>query len=52
MADADYGYVGSGVGKISLYRGQKVVERNLNQEVAVDRLIQIIKEDGKWFEKD
>jgi len=52
MADADYGYVGSGVGKISLYRGQKVVERNLNQEYAVDKLIQIIKDDGKWIEKE
>ncbi|MBU0475366.1 MAG: (E)-4-hydroxy-3-methylbut-2-enyl-diphosphate synthase [Bacteroidetes bacterium] len=51
MADADYGYVGSGVGKITLYRGQKVVERNLNQEVAVDRLIQIIKDDDNWVEK-
>jgi (E)-4-hydroxy-3-methylbut-2-enyl-diphosphate synthase len=50
MADADYGYVGSGVGKISLYRGQKVVERNLDQEHAVDKLIQIIKDDGKWVE--
>jgi (E)-4-hydroxy-3-methylbut-2-enyl-diphosphate synthase len=50
MADADYGYVGSGVGKISLYRGQKVVERNLDQENAVDKLIQIIKDDGNWVE--
>ncbi len=50
MADADYGYVGSGVGKISLYRGQKVVERNLDQEHAVDKLIQIIKDDGKWVD--
>lgn len=50
MADADYGYVGSGVGKISLYRGQKVVERNLDQEHAVDKLIQIIKDDGNWVE--
>ena len=52
MADADYGYVGSGVGKISLYRGQKVVERNLNQSDAVDKLILIIKDDGKWIEKE
>ena len=50
MADADYGYVGSGIGKISLYRGQKVVEKNLNQEDAVEKLIQIIKDDGKWIE--
>jgi (E)-4-hydroxy-3-methylbut-2-enyl-diphosphate synthase len=52
MADADYGYVGSGVGKISLYRGQSVVERNLNQEDAVDKLVQIIKDDGNWVEQE
>lgn len=52
MADADYGYVGSGVGKITLYRGQKVVQRNMNQEDAVDKLIQIIKDDGNWVEKE
>ncbi len=50
MADADYGYVGSGVSKISLYRGQEVVQRNLNQEVAVEKLIQLIKDDGNWVE--
>ncbi len=51
MADADYGYVGSGVSKISLYRGQEVVQRNLDQEVAVEKLIQLIKDDGNWVEK-
>jgi len=51
MADADYGYVGSGVSKISLYRGQEVVQRNLDQEVAVEKLIQLIKADGNWVEK-
>ncbi len=51
MADADYGYVGSGVSKISLYRGQEVVQRNLDQEDAVDKLIQLIKDDGNWVEK-
>lgn len=51
MADADYGYVGSGISKISLYRGQEVVQRNLNQEDAVDRLIQLIKDDGNWVEE-
>lgn len=51
MADADYGYVGSGSNKISLYRGQEVVQRNLNQEDAVEKLIQLIKNDGNWVEK-
>ena len=51
MADADYGYVGSGVGKITLYRGKEVVEKNLDENSAVDRLIQIIKDDGNWVEK-
>jgi (E)-4-hydroxy-3-methylbut-2-enyl-diphosphate synthase len=52
MADADYGYVGSGEGKISLYRGQEVVQRNLGEEEAVDKLIQLIKDDGNWVEKN
>jgi (E)-4-hydroxy-3-methylbut-2-enyl-diphosphate synthase len=51
MADADYGYVGSGVSKISLYRGQEVVQRNLDQEDAVEKLIQLIKDDGNWVER-
>ncbi|VAX15783.1 (E)-4-hydroxy-3-methylbut-2-enyl-diphosphate synthase (flavodoxin), partial [hydrothermal vent metagenome] len=51
MADADYGYVGSGVGKITLYRGREVVEKNMDENSAVDRLIQIIKDDGKWVER-
>jgi len=52
MADADYGYVGSGVGKITLYRGKEVVKRGVNSEIAVDELIGIIREDGKWVEKE
>ncbi|MEM7658346.1 MAG: (E)-4-hydroxy-3-methylbut-2-enyl-diphosphate synthase, partial [Bacteroidota bacterium] len=52
MADADYGYVGVGVGKISLYRGQEVVERGIKTEFAVDRLIDLIREDGKWVEPE
>lgn len=48
MADADYGYVGSGKGKITLYRGQEVVKRGVPEAEAVDRLVEIIKEDGKW----
>ncbi len=50
MADADYGYVGSGVGKITLYREKNVVKRNIPSEDAVNALIQLIKEDGKWIE--
>jgi (E)-4-hydroxy-3-methylbut-2-enyl-diphosphate synthase len=50
MADADYGYVGSGKGKITLYRGQDVVKRNVPSERAVDELIEIIREDGIWQE--
>ena len=50
MADADYGYVGSGVGKITLYRGQEVVERAIPSEKAVDALIELIREDGNWVE--
>ena len=50
MADADYGYVGSGPGKITLYRGKEVVKRNINSEKALDELIGLIKEDEKWIE--
>lgn len=51
MADADYGYVGSGVDKITLYREKNVVRRNIPTEMAVDELISLIKEDGKWIDK-
>lgn len=50
MADADYGYVGSGKGKITLYRGQDVVKRSVPSDRAVDELIQLIKEDDRWIE--
>lgn len=50
MADADYGYVGSGKGKITLYRGQNVVKRSVPSDSAVDELIELIKEDGIWTE--
>ena len=43
MADADYGYVGAGVNKVSLYRGQVCVEKNIPQEVAVEHLLALIK---------
>jgi (E)-4-hydroxy-3-methylbut-2-enyl-diphosphate synthase len=50
MADADYGYVGVGKGKIALYRGQNVVKKSVPSEKAVDELIELIREDGKWVE--
>ncbi len=52
MADADYGYVGSGVGRITLYRGKEVVKRNVPSSKAVDELIGLIKEDGIWFQPE
>jgi (E)-4-hydroxy-3-methylbut-2-enyl-diphosphate synthase len=51
MADADYGYVGVGVGKISLYKGKEVVKKNVPSENAVNELIELIKENGDWVEK-
>ena len=48
MADADYGYVGAGPGRITLYKGRTVVERNIPQEEALDRLVELIKKNGDW----
>ena len=48
MADADYGYVGAGVGKVSLYKGKQCIERNIPAEQAVDRLVKLIKDSGDW----
>jgi (E)-4-hydroxy-3-methylbut-2-enyl-diphosphate synthase len=50
MADADYGYVGSGVGKITLYKGKEVVTKSIQAEGAVDALINLIKQHGDWVE--
>ena len=50
MADADFGYVGSGPGKIDLYRGKAVVRRNLPEAIARTELIVLIKESGRWRE--
>ena len=50
MADADYGYVGSGVGKITLYKGKEVVKRNIASENAVNELIELITDHGDWVE--
>jgi (E)-4-hydroxy-3-methylbut-2-enyl-diphosphate synthase len=52
MADADYGYVGSGPGRITLYRGKEVVKKNVPTAKAVDELIGIIREDGNWIEQE
>ena len=50
MADADFGYVGSGPGKITLYKGKEVVKRNVDSAVAVDELINLLKENEAWVE--
>jgi 1-hydroxy-2-methyl-2-(E)-butenyl 4-diphosphate synthase len=52
MADADFGYVGSGPGKITLYRGKEVIKRNVPSEIAVEELINLLKENGAWVEKE
>ena len=52
MADADYGYVGAAAGKINLYRKKQVVLKNIDESQALDKLILLIKEDGKWTEPD
>jgi (E)-4-hydroxy-3-methylbut-2-enyl-diphosphate synthase len=51
MADADFGYVGSGPGKITLYRSKEVVKRNVPSEIAVEELINLLREDAVWIEK-
>jgi (E)-4-hydroxy-3-methylbut-2-enyl-diphosphate synthase len=50
MADADYGYVGSGKGKINLYKEKRVVKRNIPEANALEELIAIIKDNGDWVE--
>jgi len=50
MADADFGYVGSGVGKITLYKGKEIVKRNIDSSIAVDELINLLKENEAWVE--
>lgn len=51
MADADYGYVGAGRGKISLYKQKVCVEKNIPEDQAVEKLIELIKENGDYIEK-
>ncbi|MGY8787467.1 MAG: flavodoxin-dependent (E)-4-hydroxy-3-methylbut-2-enyl-diphosphate synthase [Fidelibacterota bacterium] len=50
MADADYGYVGTGISKISLYKGQEIVEKNISETDAVDALISLIMSHGDWVD--
>ncbi len=52
MADADFGYVGSGPGKITLYKGKEVMKRGVNSETAVYELIQLLKENNVWVEAE
>ena len=51
MADADFGYVGSGPGKIDLYVGKDRVTNSIDEAEAVDRLVDLIKEEGKWIDR-
>ena len=52
MADADFGYVGSGPGKITLYKGKEVVKRNVPAEIAVEELITLLRENNAWIEPE
>lgn len=49
MADADYGYVGSSHGKVNLYKGKQLMQKNVNEEDACDALVHLIKEEGDWL---
>lgn len=51
MADADFGYVGSGPGKITLYKGKEIVKRNVPSEIAVEELVNLLKENDVWIEQ-
>lgn len=52
MADADYGYVGAAAGNVSIYRGKTPVEKNIPSELALERLIALLKADGKWVDSE
>ena len=52
MADADYGYVGSGKGKITLYKGQEVIKKAVPTANALDELIKLIKDNGEWVDPE
>ena len=51
MADADYGYVGAGRGKVSLYKKKECIEKNIPEEQAVEKLIELIRSNGDYIEK-
>ncbi len=51
MADADYGYVGAGKGKVMLYKRQELVKKNVNEAIALEELIRLIKDSGDWQER-
>jgi (E)-4-hydroxy-3-methylbut-2-enyl-diphosphate synthase len=50
MADADYGYIGAGKGKVTLYKGRVAVEKNIPEETAVERLAALIRQHGDWMD--
>ena len=50
MADADFGYVGSGAGKITLYKSKEIMKKNIDSNIAVNELIQLLKDSGAWIE--
>ena len=52
MADADYGYVGTGVGKITLYKSKEVMKKNIDSSIAVDELIQLLKDSDAWVDPE
>jgi (E)-4-hydroxy-3-methylbut-2-enyl-diphosphate synthase len=52
MADADFGYVGSGVGQVTLYVGKEIVARAVPEAEATDRLVDLIREHGQWVDAD
>ena len=52
MADADYGYVGAGVGRISLYKGKECIEKNIPAEDAISHLTDLIKANGDWTDPE
>lgn len=52
MADADYGYVGAGIGNVSIYRGKTPVEKNIPSDLALKKLIALLKADGKWSDPE
>jgi (E)-4-hydroxy-3-methylbut-2-enyl-diphosphate synthase len=52
MADADYGYVGAGPGKVTLYRGKNIIRKNVDEKEALDALEELIRLNGDWRESE